>query len=248
MTYQILIVEDDAAIRESLTELLEVNNFRVRQAVNGKKGLEEVNGKLPDLILCDIKMPIMDGYEFLINIRKNAATELIPVIMITAKVDFESKLHGLELGVDDYITKPFEFKELFLKVTNLLNTRKKIAQSLSVLPLTTSFQSQDEVLIKKLKLIIEENIERSSISVEDIAKQLFMSTSTFQRKIKCIINKTPNQFIKEYRLKRAKSMIQLNYGTLSEIAFKTGFTSLSYFSASYKNFFGHNPKADYQKQ
>lgn len=245
--YEILIVEDEDSLRVSLSDMLEFAGFRVRTARNGAEGWQTVQSQHPDLILSDIMMPELDGYGLLRKIRSNEETSLIPMMMITAKVEVESKLHGLELGADDYITKPFEFKELRLRATNLLKTREKLLQAAYREPDKIKFSSQDVVFMKKLNFLLEEQMAKPSLSTQTIAEQMHMSLSTMSRKLRKITGQSPNQFTREYRLKRARDMVKLDYGTLSEIAHKTGFNSLSYFSRSYKDFFGHNPGSEKPK-
>ena len=240
-SYDILIVEDELAILSSLIDLMELSGYSVRSARDGKKGLAQINKKVPDLVISDVMMPEMDGYQFLQEIRSNARTRLIPFIFLTAKVELESKLFGMELGADGYITKPFEFRELDLKVRNLLVTRERYLQDLLSRPTVVEERSQDTVFLKKLNLAIEEQIEDTNLSTDEVAAQLNMSLSTFSRRLKKLTGKAPNQFMKEFRLTKAKDMIAVNYGTLSEIANKTGFSTLSYFSHSYKEHFGKNP-------
>ena len=240
-SYDILIVEDELAIRTSLVDLMEITGVSVRSAENGKVGLEKVGEKTPDLIISDVMMPEVDGYDFLKGIRANPKTRLVPFIFLTAKVELESKLHGMELGADGYITKPFEFRELNLKVRNLLLTKERYSQQKLQDPSPVEEHSQDTVFLKKLNLSLEEQLENTSLSTEDLAAQLNMSLSTFSRRLKKLTGLSPNQFMKEFRLKKAKDMIGVNYGTLSEIATKTGFSTLSYFSQSFKEHFGKNP-------
>jgi len=245
--YSILVIEDDRSIRESLVELLEVSGFKVLTANNGKKGLECINRLIPDLVLTDIMMPEMDGFEVLKNIRSNPKTELLPVIMLTAKVDLNSKLHGLGLAANDYITKPFQFKELHLKISNLLNTRNKLLYQSNASFDTNTITSGDQIFLKKLRLLLDQNIDQPKLQVDFLAEHLCMSPSTLQRKVKKITGKPTVQVVKEYKLRRAQEMVISGYGTLSEIAFKSGFNSLAYFSSCYKDFFGKSPKKDLPK-
>ena len=125
MVERLLVIEDDLNIRESLAEMLDLHGFEVLLAENGRTGLRLAMENLPGLIITDIMMPEMNGFEMLSSLRKQQQTELVPVIVLTAKVELESKLKGLELGADDYLTKPFAFRELHLKINNLLQTREK---------------------------------------------------------------------------------------------------------------------------
>lgn len=247
MPHRILIVEDEAVIRASLRDMLEMNDYQVDVAANGLQGLNAIEEKTPDLVLSDIMMPEMDGFELLEALKNKRETELLPIIMLTAKVELESKLHGLELGADDYITKPFEFRELKLKIHNLLQRYKKLEEKLSAAS-TQNMDSQDAVFVRKLNLLFDEQIGNVHLSIEQVASQLNMSVSTFNRWHKRILGKSPNQYMKEYRLNRAKEMIRINYGSISEIAHKTGFGSLSYFSTVYTDFFGQNPSHDFPQK
>tara|TARA_R110001592_G_scaffold236456_3_gene494779 strand:- start:9 stop:752 length:744 start_codon:yes stop_codon:yes gene_type:complete len=247
MAYKILIVEDDVAIRESLIDMLEINEYIVFSVENGLKGLELIEQQHLDLIISDVAMPEMDGFELLKKIRDNAKTELIPTIMLTAKVELESKLKGLEMGADDYITKPFEFRELHLKINNLIQKQEKLIHHFSLIPDKNLMPSQDIIFLKKLKFLLEENITESKLQIDFLAKHLCMSTSTLQRKVKKITGKPTVQIIKEFKLKKAQEMITANYGTLSEIAYKSGFNSLSYFSTSYKEFLRKTPTEELKK-
>lgn len=242
--YKILYIEDEKHIRDTMTDIFELQGFDISTAGNGKEGLEKLKKNKPDIIISDIMMPEMDGFEFINIIRKNKETELIPLIFVTAKTLNTEKLMGLELGADDYIVKPFEFQELLLKVRNILNTRKKLLQKLYTEPEKIITESQDEIFLKELKLIIEDKISDPDLSLDDIARSINYSTSTLQRRLKVITGKSVSQFIREYRLKRARALILLNYGTLSEIVKKTGFSNIQYFSQSYKEFFNISPSKE----
>ncbi len=243
--FSILTVEDDIAIGETLKALLEKHGFRSILAKNGKEGLSIIDMEKPDLVITDVMMKGMDGFEFLAEIRKKPATELLPVIMLTARIDLQSKLHGLRLGADDYLTKPFEFQELYLKINNLLNTRIKILENPPDYQRRISEKSESEAFLNKLESIVKERIENEDLKINQIAELLNMSLSTFQRKIKKFTGKSAVAWLNEYKLTKAQVLIKLDHGTLSEIASKCGFRSLSYFSTSYKQFYGRNPSRDY---
>lgn len=243
--HTILIVEDERALRESISAMLELHGYKVILSENGKEGLEITHKHMPDLIISDIMMPEMDGFEFLHEIRSNPDTELIPIIMLTARADLESKLQGLELGADDYTTKPFEFRVLHLKIINLLQRRQKLLDALKPTLEQDSLESANVVFLKQLDLLLSEQIGDPKLLTGNIALQLNMSHSTFNRRLKKLTGKSPNQYTKEFRLQKARRMILMNYGNVSEIAFKTGFGSLAYFSSQYKTHFGSNPSGDF---
>lgn len=237
----ILVVEDEKSLRESLADMLAINGYKVRTAENGLQGLEVLAHAEIDLVLCDITMPKMDGYEFVQRVRSNTNTDVLPVIFLTAKAEFESKIHGLELGADDYITKPFEFRELRLKLRNLLERQDKLKRGQQILPANVLAEGADLLLLKKLNMYLNEHIKRGNLHVNEVAEALHMSASTFTRQLKKISGKVPNKYIREFRLETAKQMISAGYGNLSEVALATGFASLSYFSTCYKQYFGQSP-------
>lgn len=243
-TRNILIIEDDRAILEILTELLEHHNYGVDSAVNGKKGLLALEKQIPDLIILDIMMPEMDGFEVLEKIRSNSKTEFLPVIMLTAKADMESHLTGLTLKADDYITKPFDFPVLDLKIKNLIAKHDKLKKVIKSSAKDSILDSREIVFLNKLNTIIDDQLANSDLSIGDISNAMNLSLSTFNRQLKKISKKTPNNYVKQYRLNRAKEMINSDIGNISQIAFKTGFSSLSYFSTQYKNHFGTNPSKE----
>lgn len=189
-------------------------------------------------------MPKMNGFQLLKAIRSNPELELIPVIMLTAKADSESMITGLELKADDYITKPFDVKILLLKVQNLLNKERLLRTGKSDINKPVS---RDEIFLNTLNSIIDNQLANTSLVTSDLASQLNMSLSTFSRNLKRISGKSPNSYLKEFRLHRAKEMIQSNSGNVSEIAVKVGFSSLSYFSSQYRLFHNCTPSEHFQE-
>ena len=243
--YKVLIVEDDLGIRETVADLFELNGYQVFLAKDGAEGFRKIKTKRPDVVISDIMMPIMNGLQLLAKVRGQNDTQLLPFIFITAKVMTESKLKGLELGADDYLTKPFVIKELFLKVNNLIKRRKRTLEVLSTKPEKVQGVTRDESIIQGLRIFLDENISNAHLSLDDIAKSLAISSSTLQKKVKKTTKKSVSQFIREYRLKRARDLILLSNESLKQIAHLTGFGSQSYFSICYKEFFGHSPSADF---
>ena len=237
----VLIVEDEASLQDSLSDMLAINGYGVVTANNGQEGLQQLQAHNVDLVLCDIMMPVMDGYEFVKHVRANAASEVLPVIFLTARVEFESKLKGLELGADDYITKPFAFRELSLKIRNLVHRQRKLVGEPVGAETPNTISQEDALFLKKLDLLLSEQLHIVNMSTSDVASMLNMSLSTFSRKLKKASGKVPNQYIRTFRLERARQMMHVGYGNLSEIAAASGFSSLSYFSTCYKEHFGVSP-------
>lgn len=237
---KVLIVEDEQDIRENIAEIFKLSKYKVFEAENGRKGLEAASELQPDIIVSDILMPEMDGFELLERIKTNPQTDHIPVILLTAKTMMDSKLKGLKIGADDYITKPFNVDELVLRATNLVDTRKKLRRT-PIIPEKLKVESKDDLFIKKIYSIMEKNIDKFDFSVEDFVREMGYSRSAVQKKIKAITGKTATNLVRDYRLERAKQLIEQGAGFLSEIAGMVGFNSLSYFSNCYKQYFGVNP-------
>ncbi|MFT5725456.1 MAG: YesN/AraC family two-component response regulator, partial [Bacteroidia bacterium] len=210
---------------------------------DGLAGLNMIKRFQPDLVISDVLMPKMDGFEMLNALKSDEQTSLIPLIFLTAKASFNSRLEGLEFGADDYIIKPFHNDELLVKIRNTIETRKKLLQMLYMSPEKVVSESSDDKFLKQTKSAIEHDISNQNFGLEDLAKALNTSTSSLQKKLKRICEKSVSQFIREYRLKRSRDLIDLGYGNLSEIADKAGFRSLSYFSKCFKDFYGTNPKS-----
>ncbi len=238
---KVIIVEDEANLRQTLSDLLSVKGYTVETANDGQAGFELIMKSIPDIVISDVMMPIKDGFEMLKELKSNELTQLVPVIFLTAKAGFEARLEGLEFGADDYLTKPFRMEELVIKIRNTIETRRKLIQTIQNEPAKITVESQDDRFIKSVKLIIEGEISNPNFGMVDLASGLSISTSALQKKLKRICNKSVSQFIREYRLKRSRDLIDLGYGNLSEISAKAGFTSLSYFSKCFKTFFGVNP-------
>lgn len=239
--HKVLVIEDEPLLRENIVELFESHSYDVVSAENGSEGYDVAVRMNPDLIVSDVIMPEQDGFALIQRLKKNPTTELTPVIFLTAKTMLEAKLEGLTLGADDYIMKPFSSEELLVRSFNLITKRKKMLNRSLVTPSTEDIRPKSELLIRDIVNIIEANITNYNLSVDMIAAELGISKSTIQRKLKTAIDKNLNQLIREYRLEKARKMIERESGNLSDIAQATGFNSLSYFSYSYKQFYGVPP-------
>lgn len=238
---RVLIIEDEVQLRENIMELFQSQEYQVESADNGKSGYEKALKFSPDLIVSDVIMPEEDGFALLLRLKKNPATEFVPVIFLTAKTMIESKIEGLQLGADDYLVKPFSAEELLVRSQNLITKHQKMLKKGLIAVSEDNIIPKSEQLIRDIIQYIEEHLSDYNLSVDMIAKHLGISKSTIQRKIKVSVNKNLNQLIREYRLEKARKMIERNAGTLSDIAQTTGFNSLSYFSYSYKKFYGIAP-------
>lgn len=244
---KILFIEDDKKLRKTVTEILDLYDFYVLSAENGIRGYQLLIEEKPDLIISDIMMPGMDGIELLKKVRCSDTFSSIPFILLTAKSMVEDKIEGLELGADDYITKPFNSKELVLRIKALLTFRKKIQNDTVSKPFVSQNGNNSAQFLLKLASIVEKYINDPSLGLKRIAKEAALSPSGLQKKLKQINNKTVSQFVREYRLEKARQLLQQNNTSITEIARMVGFSTVSYFSTAYKKLFGESPK-DHRKR
>ena len=247
----LLVVEDNYDMREYIKESLSKDYF-VEEAINGEQGVRKAESIIPDLIISDMMMPKMDGQELTRIIKNDERTSHIPVIILTAKSGRESKLEGLETGADDYLTKPFDIKELQVRIKNLINIRKKLQEKfLNTEYITTKSHTDrsralkrkglDEKFITKVLEVIEEHISEESFSTDELGNEVGMSRAQFYRKLKALTGMPASIYLRTIRLAKAKKMIEENQGNISEIAFAVGFSSPSYFAKCFKDEFGYTP-------
>ena len=240
----ILVVEDNADMRHYIRSILE-NHYQVREAENGKEGILRAQEWMPDLIISDVMMPEMDGFRLCERIKIHELTSHIPVILLTAKADRQSKLTGLETGADDYLAKPFDAQELQLIVRNRIEERRKMRErfgkEIILEPNQISITSLDEKFLRKVLDIIEEHMADEDFTIEDLSKEAGYSQVQFYRKLKALSDQSPSQFLRTIRLKRAAAMLQQKSDTISQIAYGVGFNNLSYFNKCFKEQFGMTP-------
>lgn len=237
----ILIVEDDISLRENLEEIFKFKGYTVISENNGEDGFQTALLKEPDLIISDIMMSKMDGYSLLQSVRQNNTIAKTPVILLTAKTLTDSKIKGLEYGADDYITKPFNIKELSARVVNLLTMRKLLKAENFYDSNEVQTTSTKDIFLSKLFALFKDKMENSYFAIEDVVQEMGLSKSTIQRRVKSSTSKTFNQLLREFRLEEAKQILEQGGGNISEVAFAVGFNSVSYFSYSFKNYYGYSP-------
>jgi YesN/AraC family two-component response regulator len=240
----ILVVEDSDELRQFLVTFLSMDYF-VYSADNGQSGIEIAIDKLPDMIISDIMMPVSDGFELVAQLSQNQQTCHIPIILITAKVDYESQLKGLSLGAVDYITKPFDIKNISLKLKNILLRQKKLLSSRLTQekqsPDKPSHNETDQLFLNKLDNIIANSYHDSGFSVATLIVEIGITERQLQRKFKRLFQQKPATYIRDYRLQKAKELL-LKGQTIAVISDNVGFNSQSYFSQSFKTAFGQSPK------
>ena len=240
----ILIVEDNADMRHYICKTFS-DHYKVIEAANGKDGITKAEGIIPDLIISDIMMPEMDGYKFCERIKTNELTCHIPVILLTAKADRESKLTGLETRADDYLSKPFDSDELKLIVRNRIEERRKMRErfrrEITLEPKHISVTSLDEKFITKVLAIIEDHMDDETFSIDELGREGGYSKIHFYRKIKALTGQTPSQFVRTIRLKRAAELLSRKSDNISQIAYQVGFSNISYFNKCFKDQFEMTP-------
>jgi signal transduction histidine kinase/DNA-binding response OmpR family regulator len=239
-----LIIEDQDDVRHYIMHCLQ-RDFRLLQAPDGRSGFVMAEEFIPDLIISDIMMPRMDGFRLCDMIKNSEKTSHIPIILLTAKADEKDKMSGLGSGADDYITKPFDPKELSIRSKNLVDNRRILREKFSsnniIRPEEISVSPQENGFMEKILGLIEKNIGIASYSIENLASEAGMSHSQLNRKLKAIVNMSANQFVRSVRLHRAKELIQKGVGNISEIAYMVGYEDPGYFTKSFRNFFGKLP-------
>lgn len=247
----VLIVEDNADMRTYIREGLE-KNYSMLEARNGEAGLAKAQEAIPDLIITDAMMPIMDGYELTHQLRRDAVTSHIPIIMLTAKATEEDKFEGLEKGVDAYLTKPFNKKELQIRVRKLIEMRKKLRQQLGAKAVLTPSEievpSMDQQFLQSIQDIIEENIDNENFSVDELALAVGVGRRQLERKLKALTGSSPQQCIRTMRLTRARQLLEQGVGTVTEIAFQVGYGDITAFSKAFQAEFHQLPSTVLQKK
>lgn len=239
-----LLVEDNQELREYLAGHFE-ERFRIYMASDGLAGLKLSKEENPDVILTDVQMPNMNGYEFCKEIRHNFETSHIPVIMLTASNTVEHQIEGLTTGADAYITKPFDIKLLDAQVYSILENRKTLRNKFLGIESAENLQKilpqKDIDFVLELKLFIEENIMNQELNVELLSNHFAVSLPQLHRKIKSLTGYTPNNLIKSIRLRKAYKLIYEDGLRVSEAAYQTGFSDPNYFTTCFKKEFGKNP-------
>lgn len=235
----VLIIDDNNDIRQYERTLLQDNYF-VLEASDGKEGIDVAKKEVPDLVICDVMMPVMDGLEFTEQLKTNTATSHIPVIMLTAKNLEEHRAEGYAHGADSYITKPFHSKVLLARIDNLLKQRnllknvyqgsKEAEQEVEA----SKLDDRDKQFVKQLNTIIQQNLSNSEFGVEDIGKEIGLSRVQLYRKVKAITGSSVVDLLRKARLAKAKRLLESRSMSVSEVAYEVGFSAPSYFTKCFK--------------
>jgi len=245
----ILVVEDNEEIRKYLSEGLS-GLFHIIEAENGEVAVEMLKDNEIDIVVTDVMMPVMDGINLTRYIKQNIRLCHIPVFILSAKTDLKDQLDGLRIGADDYIPKPFSISVLKTKIQNSLRTRQRVidrySKNLEIEPEAVTFNPLDEELLKRAVSIVEKNMDNVNFSVEDFAKEMEMSRTGLHMKLKALTGESTNDLILKIRFKKACDLLKDGRNTVSEISYMSGFRSPSYFTTSFKKYFGFLP-TDYVK-
>jgi signal transduction histidine kinase/ligand-binding sensor domain-containing protein/DNA-binding response OmpR family regulator len=240
----LLIVEDNPDVTNYICSFME-SEYRIITAENGNIGLKKAIDKYPELVISDVMMPEMDGFELCQKIKTDERISHIPVILLTAKADLASRIEGLEFGADDYISKPFEADELKIRSKNLIAQRKKLREKFTRLadlqPNEIAITTTDEKFLNRLTTVFENNISNPDLTTEILAKELGMSRWSLDRKLKAISNHSTHEFIRSLRLKKAAQLLKDITISVAEVAYLVGFNNTSHFAKSFRQQFGTSP-------
>ncbi|MEM6804276.1 MAG: response regulator, partial [Bacteroidota bacterium] len=240
----ILIAEDVKDMQEYLHNIL-FQQFRLMIASNGKEALELAQKETPDLVISDIMMPKMDGLAFIQALKADSRTDHIPVIFLTAKASAEDRLEGWKHEAHAFLTKPFNANELLLVVNSVVRSQQKMQvrfQGEVILkPSEVAVSSQEAKFLNGLTELLEARLDDSELSVEIVANEMALSRSQLHRKLKALTGQSPTEFIKQFRLQRAKQLLEQGYGNMSDVCYAVGISSPSYFSKIFMEAFGVSP-------
>lgn len=240
----ILVVEDNADVRAYIRQTL-VEDYRIVEAADGEDGFAKAQEFMPDLIISDVMMPKVDGYELARQIRSDELTSHIPIIMLTAKAAEAEKLEGLETGVDAYLVKPFSTQELQIRIRKLIEIRQALLAKVQEKPVISASKvmvtSVDQQFLERMQSIVEENIENENFQLEDLCREIGMSRSHLHRKLSALLGISPAHYIRRIRMERARQLLEDKAGNVSEIALQVGYASIATFSRAFRDTFGAPP-------
>jgi CheY-like chemotaxis protein len=240
----VLVIEDNPDVRRFIRESLE-GDYQVAEACNGAEGVEKATELVPDLVISDVMMPGMDGYQACRALKAREETSHIPVILLTAKAGLESKLEGLDTGADDYLAKPFHTAELKGRIRNLIQLRKRLqlkymAQTITEQP-QAPLPAPENAFLARLRAVVEANFRDEEFSIEQLSREIGMSRTQVHRKLKALTNQSASQFIRTLRLQKARALLLTGRHNVSEAAYLTGFNSPAYFSTCFTELYGYPP-------
>jgi signal transduction histidine kinase/ligand-binding sensor domain-containing protein/DNA-binding response OmpR family regulator len=248
----VLVVDDNAEVRTYVKQHL-APRYRVLEAVDGAQGLEMARRLLPDLVLSDVMMPVMDGYALCRALKSDADTDFIPVILLTARAEAEDRLAGLTEQADDYLTKPFDVRELLARIANIVATRRRLRERYAAAapapdpvqmhPTRIAVEPADQRFIDQVRAAIERHLGDESFNVERLASEVAQSRGNLHRRLRDLIGETPSDLIRRMRLERAAQLLESGVGSVAEVAYAVGFKSVAHFSNAFVEQHGVRPSA-----
>ena len=245
----ILLVEDNSDMVTYLEHILGTH-YQIEVATNGQEGINKALEQLPDIIISDVNMPQKTGFELVETLKMSDQTNHIPIILLTGKTQYADKLKGLTYGADAYLVKPFNKKELFIRLKNLLALRKQLERKYATSVLTNDNNSRRAEpvpkgdFIKTIDALLEQHYKDTNFGVQELAKLLTISYSQLYRKLKTLKQSSPVIYIRSFRLEKAKKLLAETAGiTISEVAYKVGFDDPNYFSRVFSEHFGQSPNS-----
>lgn len=240
----VLLIEDNDDVRTFLRSSLE-NTYRILEATNGEEGLRLAQQYVPDIVITDLMMPKMDGYQVCATLKQDERTSHIPLIMLTARADMESKLAGLATGIDSYLAKPFNQRELMAQMNNLITLRRQLRERYrqdSVWQTDEpALPSMEQVFLDRVRAAIERHLADEQYSVERLSDDMGLSRTQLHRKLKALIDQTPGDLLRLVRLQRALELLRSNVGSVAEVGYMVGFGNPANFSTSFSRHFGYAP-------
>ncbi|MBO5768930.1 MAG: response regulator, partial [Bacteroidales bacterium] len=257
----LLIVEDNDELRDFMKQILS-SGYHVLTAVNGQEGFRMAKEHYPDLIISDVMMPVMNGLEMIRHIKEDEDIYMTPIIVLTANSDMEDRIGAVEMGVDDYVMKPFSANYLKVRVSALIKHRKElkdrlldklssanIPQSMAnfIEPDMPEIRPADEIFLQELMAFMEQHMDDADFTIEDFATALSMGRTTFYNKLKATTGLSPVDFVLQIRIKRAIQLMQTRNFSIAEVAYRTGFNDPKYFSRCFKKFHGESPSVFMKK-
>jgi CheY-like chemotaxis protein len=247
----ILLVEDNDEFREYLKEVFQ-KEYRILEAANGRTGLDMTLEHIPDLIVSDVMMPEMDGTELCRAIKTDRRISHIPVVLLTARAEEQQQLQGYQTGADAYVTKPFRLDILQVRISNLILQREELQQRfqqhVEIRPTDVAVRSMDEQFVNSAVKVVEENMANAEYTVEQLSEAMSMSRVYLYKKILSLTGKTPIEFIRIIRIRRAADLLEKSQLTVSEIAYQVGFNNPKYFTKLFKEEYQMLPTAYRRKQ
>ncbi|MBU2912382.1 two-component regulator propeller domain-containing protein [Reichenbachiella agariperforans] len=241
----VLVVEDNLDLRKFISLRLS-EKYNIVEAGNGLTGMEFAEQYNPDLIVSDVMMPKMDGFELCTSIKNNFSTSHIPVVLLTAKSSVENQIEGLQIGADDYLPKPFNFELLEARISNLIESRRKLREQFAteedVRPAALTQNTKDQKFLEQAITVVEEQMSNSDFSSKDLVTSLGISRSLLHKKLSALTNQSASEFINHFRMKKSKELLKTQELNVSEVAYAVGYNDPKYFSRLFSKYYGHSPK------